>query len=141
MLTIQLLMADIRKNFCRAFTLIELMIVLVILGLIAAFAIPNYNNAITASRMDDAEIQLRAIHAANRIYRLQSTNSQYWPTSANQDINAINTNLGLNIIPNNITYQCDGVALGTSYCCDATLGGQTLRVEDDISDPVTGACP
>ncbi len=127
----------------KAFTLTELITVLVILGIIAGFAIPNYNTAIERSHRRDADIQLRAIHVANQIYRAQNGNY----LAGTFDLAAINNTLGLNIISNGMDYQCSGD--GTTYSCTATHNAWTLGVtEQALSDTAplnpdctTGTCP
>lgn len=46
---------------CRAFTLIELMIVVTIIGLLAAIAIPAFEKAVRRSKSSEATINLRRI--------------------------------------------------------------------------------
>ena len=123
----------------------ELMVVSVILGIIAGFAIPNYNTAIERSHRRDAENQLRSIYAADSIYRAQ--NNSYWPAANGQLIAAINSGLGLNIIANGMTYTCNcRVACGSDFSCTATRNGWTLTVTEaalGAGNPscTAGVCP
>ena len=50
-----------RKNNLKAFTLIELMIVVVILGILAAVAIPAFNSYITKARSSEAPVQMGSL--------------------------------------------------------------------------------
>lgn len=94
------------KQNNKAFTLTELMIVVIIIGVMASFAIPNYSKSVERAHRKDAETQLSTIWSADQIYRSQ--NGQYWPSGGSNDITAINNTLGLGIIPNGMTYNCTG---------------------------------
>jgi type IV pilus assembly protein PilE len=52
-------------------TLIEVMIVVVIVGILAAIAIPAYNDYITRSRRSDAFTALETVRAAQEMYRAE----------------------------------------------------------------------
>lgn len=54
-----------------AFTLIELLAVLAILGLIAAFAVPQVLKWVSGARSDSARIQIEALGASIDLYRLE----------------------------------------------------------------------
>jgi general secretion pathway protein G len=58
-----------RRN--RAFTLIELLAVIAILGLIAAFAVPQVLKWVSGARSDSAHIQIQALGASIDLYRLE----------------------------------------------------------------------
>jgi type IV pilus assembly protein PilE len=51
--------------------LVEVMIVLTVLSILIAFAVPSYTRAIEQSRADVAAANLRAVWAAQRIYWLE----------------------------------------------------------------------
>lgn len=55
----------------RAFTLIELLAVIAILGLIAAFAVPQVLKWVSGARTDSARIQIEALGASIDLYRLE----------------------------------------------------------------------
>jgi len=68
------------------FNLIELMIVLAILGIITAIAIPSYNGYISGARLTEAKNNIAAIKIAEEEYFLD--NNTYFFDNSN-----INTNL------------------------------------------------
>lgn len=102
----------------HAFTLTEILVVVIIIGVMASFTIPNYTKSIERSHRRDAETQLKTIWSANQIYRAQ--NGAYWPPDDNggagYDITAINSTLGLGIIPNGMDYICTSALTDTFTC-------------------------
>jgi type IV pilus assembly protein PilE len=52
-------------------TLLELMVVVLIVGILAAIAIPAYNDYITRSRRSDAFTALETVRAAQEMYRAE----------------------------------------------------------------------
>ncbi|MEN6625139.1 MAG: prepilin-type N-terminal cleavage/methylation domain-containing protein [Candidatus Sumerlaeia bacterium] len=59
-----------RKNAARCFTLIELLIVVAIIAILAAIAVPNMLEAQTRARVARAQSDLRAVTLAIESYRL-----------------------------------------------------------------------
>lgn len=139
---------SMKKNNYSAFTIMELMLVVIIIGLIAGFAIPNYNKSVERAYEQDAIMQLSTIHAAEQIYYAREV--RYWPLDANPyQIDQINTSLKTNIIENGMTLICTNNPPNVStFNCTAqrTGGGFTLRVNQAVlsaSNPCcsAGSCP
>jgi prepilin-type N-terminal cleavage/methylation domain-containing protein len=63
------------------FTLIELMIVVVIIGLLAALAIPRFMAVSTKNKQSEAKLILKQIYVSQRAYR-QEGNSYFLPAAA-----------------------------------------------------------
>jgi len=62
----------------RAFTLIELLIVVAIIGILAAIAVPNFLNAQVRAKVATSQSDLRSLSTALEQYRID--NNQYPPT-------------------------------------------------------------
>lgn len=83
-------------NVEQGFTLLEVMIVVVIIGLLAAAVAPRFMNQIDTAAMNRARTDIRQIETALNLYRLD--NFRY-PTTA-EGLQALVTNPGETSAPN-----------------------------------------
>lgn len=110
-----------------AFTLFELISVIIIVTIMAAFAIPNYMKAMRKGHERNMAVNLMTIHGANEIYRAKSGGNDEYLPGAGLDLAGINAGLSLNIIDNNAVYEYTR-ATATMYDATATLGGGWLEL-------------
>ena len=110
----------------KAFTLTEIMLVVIIMGIIAAFAMPNYTRSLERAYARDAVVQLTALQSANNIYKAHA--GQYL-CGQNILLAQINSNLGINIIPStsDITYLYSSGNGGSCVSPNPTAFNATAR--------------
>ena len=83
-------------NKRKSITALELIVVVVIIGLLAAITVPNFRKALIKSREKLAKANLQMILSAQKLYR--ASNGNFWPDSGNStDLDEINKALNLDI--------------------------------------------
>lgn len=75
------------KRVSGGFTLVEILIVVVILGILAAIVVPKFTDASTTAKRSNVVAQLKTIRAQLELYKLQH-NDEY-PTVAQMFTNLI----------------------------------------------------
>jgi len=77
----------------HAFTLIELLIVVAIIGILAAIAVPNFLNAQMRAKIAKAESDMRNLDTALASYRLDNNLYPQWATPQGVNKNPVNRRL------------------------------------------------
>ncbi len=85
-----------RAKVQRGFTLLEIMVVVVIIGLLAAIVVPNLMGNVDVAAINRAKQDIRGIETALNLYRLD--NFRY-PTTE-EGLEALVTNPGETVAPN-----------------------------------------
>ncbi len=67
---------DINMKAKKGFTLVEILIVVVILGILAAIVIPQFSSASTEARVSSVQSNLQAVRSQIQLYKIQH-NDQY----------------------------------------------------------------
>ena len=80
----------------QGFTLLEIMVVVVIIGLLAALVVPRYMGQVDTANVNRAKGDIRGIETALNLYRLE--NFRYPSTS--EGLQALVTNPGESVAPN-----------------------------------------
>jgi len=127
----------------NAFTLIELMIVIVIMAVIAAFGIPNFNRSQERVAEKDGAYNLGIISSAMEMFRVRN-NGNYALGGILDNVGEINTTLDLGIIEQRIVYSCTGA--GAAFTCTANPNDYAWNLnvrEVDDGNPrcSAGVCP
>ena len=128
------------KRLIEGFTLTEIMIVVVLIGIIAAFGIPSFDRMIRKAHERNAILGLTSINQGNVVYSAKSLNGQYLP-GTDLTLPAINTGLSIDIKGLDLTYDYDRTAPGAYTATAAWAGANPFTVIVDEGPIVLGTNP
>ncbi|MGH8541824.1 MAG: type IV pilin protein [Stenotrophobium sp.] len=137
----------------RGFTLMELMIVVAIVGILAAIALPSYNSYVLRSRRSAAEACLSSL--GNYMERYYATNMSYQSGGSNIALPTLDCSTSQNtgayytygfvagtVSSTAYTLQAQpyGSQLSDTQCATLTLDYQGTRNMIGATDPNAGDC-
>ena len=114
------------RKIAKGFTLIELMIVVAIIGILAAIAIPNFVKFQCRSKQSEAKTNLKAMFTAQESYRAEYDTYQ-----------ALTTTQTCSTCSNPIGFQPKGQKIRYNYSASATtiaFTGTGVGVGDVVDD-------
>lgn len=125
------------------FTLIELIIVIIIIGILATFAVPQYFKTQERALDNEAKANLVLIQAAENIFKTES-NAFYGSSTVHADLNS---NLSISLPPAggkwNYSVKKSGVAPLDTLCAQAERNITTKRywsIDNTANAPTTVQC-
>ncbi len=121
----------------KAFTLIEIIIVAVILGVLAIMAIPNFSKTTNRSYAQDAMHNLIAIYGAEQNFSINHGETYLsCPTLACINDSNPDAGLGVGIVSPITAYVCTANTFPTPSPCTATRG-TAFTMQIILNNPIT----
>ena len=114
----------------KGFTLIELMIVVVIIGILAALAIPRFMRATTKSKQSEAKQILKQVYTMQHAYRQEYNAYCLNGTTASSAAPTAFAQIGVDIMAS-ARYSYAMAAAANTFTCTATA-----NLDDDATNDV-----
>lgn len=137
------------KKAQKGFTLVELMVVIVIIGILAAMAIPKFLGATNKTKVSEAKPVLKEIYTLQSAHQIEkgvysssaSTLGFASPSGVSRFTYTV-TNKGTTLGNANLNEKIDVAAIGDDLCIDsvASLKASTANLAG-LAAVTSGTCP
>ena len=130
----------------KALSFIEMMVVLIIIGILAALAIPNFSTVLEMNKIRTAEVNLKTIYNAEKRFKLRDQEQKYYTVdeAVSDKTDAINRNLSLRINEPHFSYDIQKVSGGGYKAVATRLGGacaqKTMSISNENSTVTKDTC-
>ena len=114
------------------FTIVELLIVIVVIGILAAISLVAYNGFSTRSRIASMQIDLSAAVRTLELAKINSSSSQYPVDSTSANLKVSNGAT--------LNYKVDNTVSPSTYCVTVANNGVAYRVSNTNTAPTSGYC-
>ena len=121
----------------RGFTLIEVLIVVIILGILATIAIPQFTSMVKRARLAEAWTGLGAVRTAQAIYKMEASDGNYADDIADLASLVDFEVVGADYIHGNYIMTIESATADTAFVAVAT--GQAGGPAEDIIGKVNAA--
>ena len=127
-----------KRKYLKAFTLTELLIVVIVIGIIVSLSVPSYINTREKALDKEAIMALKLIRGANKQYYVRG--NVFYPIAGTvNSLPTINSNLSTDITTTNWAISITGS--GAAYSATAVRSGRTWTINQGTADPAcTGTC-
>jgi prepilin-type N-terminal cleavage/methylation domain-containing protein len=117
----------------KGFTIVELLIVIVVIGILAAITIVAYNGVQTRARAAQAQSDANGV---GKLLAISNVNNGSFPN----DLSTVNNGQPVSVA-DGTSYNYHPGSGNSSYCMTVTNATTSYRVTDTATGPVAGGCP
>ncbi|MFQ6066208.1 MAG: type IV pilin protein [bacterium] len=127
-----------RNNKCAGFTLIELMVVVIVVGILAAAAVPIYRFAMSRAYASEAKATMGTIRASEQVYYQENNSTYLTGTSSETASSDLMVLLGVDTSTNTWWHAGSNDSATTTCTFGFDTGTNTMAAATNLSGLTAG---